>query len=310
MNYQSARIFLSVVELGSFSAAASALYLSRPAVSSYLSRLEEELGVRLFVRQRGVQKVTLTPEGTNFIPVAKKLLQGEKLLQEFKDACNQKTLRIGAAHATHEYMIAPIAEKLQQKLPQVDLQLYIIPTGTANDMNSPSHYDIAIRFYYWGYGTSTSLFTNIPFFQDPSYVLCPAETPLPDRCLCPEDLDPNFQIRRAIMTENTAVWYQQHFPDCGISHAPSVMNMLNIPRCFKDPRCWALVPASIVGYLTAEHPGELTYRPIIPAPPPRSGNIIVSKSYYRQDVIDTFLCCCREYLEERPYLKSLLSDNG
>ena len=107
MNHQSAKAFLAIVEHGSISAAADALYFSQPALSSYLSRLEEELGVRLFLRQKGSRKITLTPEGERFIPVAQEAVQLEKHLQEYRSSCQQKTFRIGAAHSPMSMSSSP-----------------------------------------------------------------------------------------------------------------------------------------------------------------------------------------------------------
>jgi DNA-binding transcriptional LysR family regulator len=55
MDLQQLQLFLSVVDNGSFSAAASAGRLSQPALTKSMKRLEDELGVRLFHRlPRGV----------------------------------------------------------------------------------------------------------------------------------------------------------------------------------------------------------------------------------------------------------------
>lgn len=85
--------------------------------------------------------------------------------------------------------------------------------------------------------------------------------------------------------------------------------MLNAGNYFNDPRCWALVSASMVGYLLEQHPGQLAVRRIAPEPISSNCNLIVSKSCSRSDVVNTLLNCCREYLAERPYLESLLPDN-
>ncbi len=56
MNLRHLRLFLKVVERGSISAAASDLGMNQPALSRYISRLEEELGTRLLERHpRGVE---------------------------------------------------------------------------------------------------------------------------------------------------------------------------------------------------------------------------------------------------------------
>lgn len=58
--------FLAVVEEGQFARAASRLFLSPPAVTGHICRLERELGVRLLNRS----PVSLTPAGERFLPHA------------------------------------------------------------------------------------------------------------------------------------------------------------------------------------------------------------------------------------------------
>ena len=52
--------FLAVAEAASFRKAARKLYLSQPALTKSIKRLEESLGEKLFDRERGVE---LTPFG-------------------------------------------------------------------------------------------------------------------------------------------------------------------------------------------------------------------------------------------------------
>ena len=57
-------VFVRVVELGGFSAAARALRMTPSAVSKLVARLESRLGARLV--SRSTRRFTLTPEGCNF----------------------------------------------------------------------------------------------------------------------------------------------------------------------------------------------------------------------------------------------------
>ena len=50
MDARQLEIFVKVAELGSFSKAAEALFLTQPTVSEHIRGLEEELGVRLLDR--------------------------------------------------------------------------------------------------------------------------------------------------------------------------------------------------------------------------------------------------------------------
>lgn len=65
--------FARIAELGSFHQAAEALHLSQSALSRRISRLEEELGVRLL--DRTTRKVRLTAVGRDFLPQARRLIE-------------------------------------------------------------------------------------------------------------------------------------------------------------------------------------------------------------------------------------------
>ena len=55
-------------ECGSFTKAAEKLFITQPALSSYISKLEEELGVRLF--DRSVTPLGLTYAGEKYLAYA------------------------------------------------------------------------------------------------------------------------------------------------------------------------------------------------------------------------------------------------
>ena len=54
--------FLAIAQAGSVSKAAQGLYLSQPAVSRSLKRLEEDLGVQLFDREAAPLRLTQAGE--------------------------------------------------------------------------------------------------------------------------------------------------------------------------------------------------------------------------------------------------------
>ena len=66
------KIFAAVVEYGSFTAAASSLGLTQPAVSQSIAELEKTLGVQLLDRTRG--EVRLTEKGELFMGYARQIM--------------------------------------------------------------------------------------------------------------------------------------------------------------------------------------------------------------------------------------------
>lgn len=73
--------FLSIAERGSFQRAASQLNLSQTALSHRMKKLEQDLGLKLFVRT--TRQVTLTEAGAQLLPNAQRMI-GE-LAASFED---------------------------------------------------------------------------------------------------------------------------------------------------------------------------------------------------------------------------------
>lgn len=75
------RAFLQAAQSSSFTQAALTLHISQPALTVQIRQLEEELGVKLFDRDR--RRVTLTPAGRNMMAPL------QRILDEFQGAIEQ-----------------------------------------------------------------------------------------------------------------------------------------------------------------------------------------------------------------------------
>jgi DNA-binding transcriptional LysR family regulator len=73
MDIMQARTFLEISDTGSFVAAAARLHITQTAVSARIRALEEQLGRRLFVRNKAGAR--LTPAGERFLRHARTLVQ-------------------------------------------------------------------------------------------------------------------------------------------------------------------------------------------------------------------------------------------
>ena len=82
-----AETFLAIVSAGSFARAAGRLHVTQAAVSARVQTLEQELGRRLFVRNKAGAR--LTTAGHEFLPYA------TQLVQVWERACQQVALRPG-----------------------------------------------------------------------------------------------------------------------------------------------------------------------------------------------------------------------
>lgn len=130
-------IFYTVARNGSISGAAKELFITQPAVSKSVHRLEKHLRYPLFFRNpRGV---TLTNEGKKlygYVEQALTALQmGEASLNCLSDTL-KGVLRIGTTTTLCRKILTPYLKKFAKKYPQVQISLGI---GTSEQI----HQDIA-----------------------------------------------------------------------------------------------------------------------------------------------------------------------
>ncbi|EKZ9486813.1 LysR family transcriptional regulator [Enterobacter hormaechei] len=117
-----AQVYNRICELGSLSAAARALGISRPMVSRYLEQMEKWAGARLV--NRSTRKLTLTAAGEKVLQKTRTLSQ---ISQEIEDQSVKDlpsgTLRVACAHFTAMHIIVPVLPDLLQRYPQLRIEL-------------------------------------------------------------------------------------------------------------------------------------------------------------------------------------------
>ncbi|MGN0759487.1 MAG: LysR family transcriptional regulator [Candidatus Ventricola sp.] len=93
MDIKQIQYFLEVSRMGSFTSAAKKLYISAPGLVKSIEKLEEELGVRLFVRTRS--GVCLTPSGNELLRYAPAYLrQHEFILSQVRRVQEVRDTRV------------------------------------------------------------------------------------------------------------------------------------------------------------------------------------------------------------------------
>jgi DNA-binding transcriptional LysR family regulator len=104
------RYFLAVAELRHFGRAADQLHVVQPAVSQQVSRLERELGVRLF--SRDTRNVSLTAEGAAFLDHARTILAAVEQAADAARNARQagRILRVGTGSGLGDLLGAVLEE--------------------------------------------------------------------------------------------------------------------------------------------------------------------------------------------------------
>lgn len=121
MRYVQLRAFHYVAICGGFSRAAEALFLTQPAISDQVRKLEEEYDVLLFNRHK--KQVTLTRAGQQLLEITHRMFDTEQqaldLLSESR-ALRSGTLRVVADAAHH---LLQILGKFRAKYPGVQVSV-------------------------------------------------------------------------------------------------------------------------------------------------------------------------------------------
>ena len=123
--------FLVLADELHFRKASERLFLSQPALSKHIRKLEKKVGGPLFIRSR--RKVALTEAARVLIPLAQKLLQASKgAFESTREAAEGRagTLRIGFGIASVSEILPRTIIQFRRAYPRVELQM--------QDMSTPA----------------------------------------------------------------------------------------------------------------------------------------------------------------------------
>lgn len=112
-----------VAECGSMTKAAAKLFITQPALSNYISKLEEELGTKLF--DRSVTPMKLTFSGEKYLKHARTvMMQIDNMEREIRDITNHQTgrLRLGFPNERIIYMLPVLLPVFHEKYPGIRIE--------------------------------------------------------------------------------------------------------------------------------------------------------------------------------------------
>ena len=118
------KYFMLLLFIGSITKASNFLYISQPAITKSIKKLEAELGITLF--NRSPKGVTLTENGEIFYHFIKNgvesFMNGEHKLTSLKNL-ETGTIKIGASSTVTKYFLVPYIEKFHTQFPNIDISI-------------------------------------------------------------------------------------------------------------------------------------------------------------------------------------------
>jgi DNA-binding transcriptional LysR family regulator len=145
MDLRRLEVFAKVAELGSFSRAAEALYLTQPTVSEHVRALEDEVGVQLLDRLgRGA---TPTRAGELLLGYARRMLmlarEAQQALDQFQGRMSGE-LVIGGSTIPGEYILPALLGAFKTKYPDISVSLRIGDSGQVTEWVEQGRVEVAV----------------------------------------------------------------------------------------------------------------------------------------------------------------------
>src|ERR1700761_380999 len=124
MTVHQLRYVCAIAETGSFSRAAERCQVAQPSLSQQVSKLEDELGIRLF--DRLAREVRLTDAGRGFLPHARAVLHQTELARSEVDGRRRDargTVTVGVIPTIAPYYMPKRIAAFTRRFPEATLRI-------------------------------------------------------------------------------------------------------------------------------------------------------------------------------------------
>lgn len=179
--------FLTIAREENFTRAARQLHVTQPTLSRQIADLEQELGVKLFVRSN--HNIILTEDGMILKRRAQEILSlADKTKRDFlqKDEALSGTISIGSGEFRSTEYLAKIIAGFRRKYPNVTYEIYSGNANNIRDYIERGHLDIGLMSEHIDMRKYN--FVNMPI-KEQWGLFAPVDSPLSEKeSISPEDL--------------------------------------------------------------------------------------------------------------------------
>jgi len=175
MEIRQLRYFLAVVRTGSVKEAAREHFVTQPAVSVQLKKLEAEIGERLFVRRgRGL----VPTQAASFLvaqaeDVLHRIDQMKHTITGYKEG-ERGILRLGNIDAASIYVLPPVFREFRHRYPGVDVEVLVNDSDTLLARLDDGGVELAIVTL----PLAGEAFEALPFYNDKMVLVADPAHPL------------------------------------------------------------------------------------------------------------------------------------
>jgi DNA-binding transcriptional LysR family regulator len=186
MNLNQLKIFYLAAKHGSLSAAAEALYITQPAVTKGIQRLQEHYEIKLF--NRFGKKMALTDAGEVLYGIAESIFemenQAEESLRDFQQR-KRGFIRILSSESFGSYYLPYILNRFTRVNPKIRISMEILPTEQVVEKTATLANDLG----FISYPVPHKKLISREVLEDSYQIIVPAGHPFAAKSVIePEDL--------------------------------------------------------------------------------------------------------------------------
>ncbi len=137
------KTFLAIADTGSFTRAADEVHKTQSAVSMQMKRLEDTVGLSLFIRDgRGVR---LSREGERMVEQARKLAGlNDDIMSAFTKPELSGTVRLGTPDDYADLFLPEVMARFARSHPRVTVDVECLPSGRLSELIASGQLDLSL----------------------------------------------------------------------------------------------------------------------------------------------------------------------
>lgn len=202
---QDMRYVYEIYRQKSFSKAAQALFITQPALSIAIGKLEASIGMALF--DRSTRPISLTPAGRIYLSAIERTRALEQDLRHQLDDIRELrtgTITIGSSHFINACILPDVLTQFNRQFPQVKLNLLEGSSHAMARMLEQREIDLTFSCDE----TVVQAFTSTPVFSDIILLAIPQDATIPVH---------SEQYERARLTAADILAGRHLAPDCPVA---------------------------------------------------------------------------------------------
>ena len=281
--------FFAVLDHGTMTAAAEALFITQPTLTARLQALESEVGAPLFQRGKGQRHITLTEAGQRFLPLARRWQNLLTETQTFSSAGRREFLHVIAAYTANQYILPPVYQRfLERELP---VSLWVETMRTYEAVTAVARGDADMAIVDGGLHYDLQIEAR-PLFRESFFLVVPLDLELPDT------VHPSMlHVEDEILVSGQPEILQWH--DCWFGVDARPLLYTDIPQLAETlPSCgrrWVICPAAAAAYSVRQY-GTVRALRLDEAPADRTFYLVMPKGRPLSDASEQLLTDLQAHL--------------